>query len=139
MTVTGNLTFSSGASYWSILNPTTASFATVAGTAALNGAVLGNLTPGAYSGSTKYTILDAGSITGSFTGFESVNAPGFTGTLTQVGDPQLQLQLVADIVGANQNQQNVANALNNFFNSGGALPASFVNVFGLTGASPATR
>jgi outer membrane autotransporter protein len=37
--------------------------------------------------------------------------------------------------GLNQNQQNVANALNNFFNSGGALPPNFVSVFGLTGSS----
>ena len=37
--------------------------------------------------------------------------------------------------GLNQNQQNVANALNNFFNSGGTLPPNFVSVFGLTGGS----
>src|ERR1700758_1391095 len=35
----------------------------------------------------------------------------------------------------NQNQQAVANAINNFFNSGGALPPGFVNVFNLTGAN----
>jgi hypothetical protein len=33
------------------------------------------------------------------------------------------------------NQQNVANALNNFFNNGGALPPGFVGVFGLTGGN----
>jgi outer membrane autotransporter protein len=33
------------------------------------------------------------------------------------------------------NQTNVANALNNFFNSGGALPPAFVNIFGLTGGN----
>ncbi len=33
------------------------------------------------------------------------------------------------------NQQNVAGALNNFFNNGGTLPAGFVNVFGLTGGN----
>ena len=37
--------------------------------------------------------------------------------------------------GLNQNQQNVAAALNNFFNSGGALPPNFVNIFGLTGVN----
>jgi hypothetical protein len=36
------------------------------------------------------------------------------------------------------NQLNVANALNNFFNSGGTLPASFVGIFGLTGANLAS-
>ncbi len=35
----------------------------------------------------------------------------------------------------NQNQQNVARAINNFFNNGGALPANFVNIFGLTGGA----
>ena len=33
------------------------------------------------------------------------------------------------------NQRNVANALNNFFNSGGALPPNFVAIFGLTGGN----
>src|SRR5262249_31006364 len=35
----------------------------------------------------------------------------------------------------NQNQQNVANALNNFFNSGGTLPPGFSSLFGLTGGN----
>jgi len=35
----------------------------------------------------------------------------------------------------NQNQQNVATRLNNFFNNGGALPPGFVSVFGLSGSS----
>jgi hypothetical protein len=35
----------------------------------------------------------------------------------------------------NQNQQNVATALNNFFNTGGALPQTFMNLFGLTGGA----
>ena len=35
----------------------------------------------------------------------------------------------------NGNQSNVANALNNFFNSGGTLTSNFLNVFGLTGGS----
>jgi uncharacterized protein with beta-barrel porin domain len=37
--------------------------------------------------------------------------------------------------GLNTNQQNIANALNSFFNNGGALPPAFVNVFGLTGTN----
>ena len=35
----------------------------------------------------------------------------------------------------NQNQQNVANALNNVFNSGGTLPPAFAGLFGLTGGN----
>ncbi len=37
--------------------------------------------------------------------------------------------------GLSVNQQNVATSLNNFFNSGGALPPNFVNMFGLTGSN----
>jgi uncharacterized protein with beta-barrel porin domain len=37
--------------------------------------------------------------------------------------------------GLNQNQQNVANALNNYFNSGGTLPPGFTSLFGLTGGN----
>ncbi len=135
MTITGNLTFNPQSSYWVNLNPTTASYANVTGTASLNGTVLGYLTPGSYSGGpngTKYVILDAGAIAPgtSFAGFESLNAPGFTGTLTGVGDPQIQLQLVSSLSGTNQNQSNVANAINSYFNNGGTLPADFFPVFG---------
>ncbi len=37
--------------------------------------------------------------------------------------------------GLSINQTNVASSLNNFFNSGGALPPAFVSVFGLTGGN----
>jgi Autotransporter beta-domain len=40
--------------------------------------------------------------------------------------------------GLNPNQQNVANAINNFFNAGGTLPANFSNLFGLTGGALGT-
>ena len=34
----------------------------------------------------------------------------------------------------NQNQQNIANAIDTYFNNGGALPAGFINLFNLSGA-----
>jgi uncharacterized protein with beta-barrel porin domain len=37
--------------------------------------------------------------------------------------------------GLNVNQQNVANAINNFFNSGGALPSGFAALLGLSGTN----
>src|ERR1700722_19943758 len=37
--------------------------------------------------------------------------------------------------GLNQNQQNVANGINDFFNGGGALPPAFLALFGLTGSN----
>jgi hypothetical protein len=38
-------------------------------------------------------------------------------------------------VGLNQNQRNVATALNTFFNNGGALPPGFLGLFNLTGGN----
>jgi outer membrane autotransporter protein len=38
-------------------------------------------------------------------------------------------------IGLNQNQQNVATAVNNVFNNSGALPANFLSLFGLTGGN----
>ena len=38
-------------------------------------------------------------------------------------------------VALNQNQHNVVNTLNAFFNNGGTLPPNFVSVFGLTGGN----
>jgi uncharacterized protein with beta-barrel porin domain len=35
----------------------------------------------------------------------------------------------------NQNQQNVANAINNFFDAGGTLPPGFASLFGITGGA----
>jgi hypothetical protein len=66
--------------------------------------------------------------------------PGITASLSYTTDDVL-LDLVANLGGGptgsglNVNQQNVANALNNFFNSGGALPPNFVSVFSLTGGN----
>jgi uncharacterized protein YhjY with autotransporter beta-barrel domain len=63
---------------------------------------------------------------------------GFTPNLSYT-DTDVILNLTATL-GAlagplSVNQQNVANALNNFFNNGGALPPNFVTIFGLTGAN----
>jgi hypothetical protein len=135
MTITGNLAFQPGSNYLVNLSPTTASLALVTGSVTLNGAAQGFLAPGSYSAKTTYDILDPTSISGKFTGYASVNAPGFTGTLTyQPNDVLLNLNASLGVGdGLNVNQQNVANAINNFFNNGGTLPADFFPVFGLTG------
>jgi uncharacterized protein with beta-barrel porin domain len=85
-----------------------------------------------------YTILHSGGL--AHTKFDGFSAPGFTGKLTYTPTDVL-LNLTADLGGGgtggnlNINQQNVANALNNFFNAGGALPAGFLPVFNLTGGN----
>ncbi len=134
MTITGNLAFQSGASYLVNISPTAASRANVGGAVSLNGSVLGLLTPGSYSGKTAYDILDPPNISGTFTGF-TTNVPGFGGTLTYTPSAVL-LNLTAVLGsggGLNAVQQNVATGINNYFNSGGTLPAGFFPLFSLTG------
>jgi len=134
MTITGNLGFQSGALYVVALNGTSASRVDVGGTATLAGTVEAVLLPGSYSKNESYTILQAaGGVNGSFSAFSN---PGFSGTLT---DPpgNLYLTLTSAHLGAGTslaaNPQNVATALNNFFNSGGTLTGGFGPLFGLTG------
>jgi uncharacterized protein with beta-barrel porin domain len=138
MTVTGDVTLEAGAIYEVFINSTTASRVNVTGVITLNNNLVGGvLTPGSYSGSTVYDILDPPRIAGELARFYSENAPGFGGTLN---DPptDVTLQLVAQLgsgVGLAQNQQNVATSINTFFNNGGTLPASFFPLFTLTGGS----
>jgi hypothetical protein len=148
MTINGNLNFQTGQTgftgptYLVNVNPSTASFANVTGTATLNGAsVQLILAPGSYSSKTTYDILTASSVIGTFSTATAINTPGFAGTLNYGGDPEAMLSLTAQLgAGAslNTNQQNIANAINNYFNSGGTLPANFFPVFTLSGANLAT-
>jgi len=134
MKITGNLAFQSGALYVVTLNGTTSTLAKVSGTASLAGGVQALLQPGVTK--QTYTILHSGGLGG--TTFDSLTvAPGFTGSLTYTPtDVLLGLNANLGLGGnLNINQQNVANALNNFFNSGGALTAGFLPVFNLTGAN----
>ena len=128
MTVTGNLAFQSGALYLVGLNPATASLAKVTGTASLNGGAGAAFLAGNYLAK-QYTILTAaGGVSGTFGSFDTLGVPaGFKTSLSY--DPNnvfLNLDLVlAKYAGLNVNQQNVANALVNFFNATGGIPAVF--------------
>ena len=141
MTIGGNLAFQSGAIYLIQVSPASSTFATVNGTATLAGStVKAVFAPGAYL-TKQYDILHSTGLVGSFGTLTTTNLPtNFTATLSQNGT-DVFLNLKANMVNGgggtslNVNQQNVANALNNFFNNGGALPPNFVNVFTLTGAN----
>jgi fibronectin-binding autotransporter adhesin len=149
MTVAGNLAFQSGALYVVQINPSSASSASViaGGNATLAGTVNAAFASGSYVSRT-YTILSAiGGLGGTtFNGLTTSNLPaGFTANLSYT-DSDVILNLIATLgqpsgpgalgtTSLSQNQRNVANALNNFFNSGGALPPAFVSVFGLTGGN----
>ena len=141
MTVAGNLAFQSGAMYLVQINPTTASFANVTGTAALAGTVQAVFSSGGYLAK-QYDILHSTGLGGStFTTLATTSLPAnFTANLSYTAtDVLLNLtSILGQTIGTgslNQNQQNVANSLNGFFNNGGSLPANFLPVFGLTGPS----
>ncbi|MGO9700231.1 MAG: autotransporter domain-containing protein [Xanthobacteraceae bacterium] len=134
LTIAGNLAFRSGALYIVGIAPGTSSLVNVSGTASLAGAVQGVLLPGAFSMET-YTILRSSGLGGTtFSGFSN---PGFTGSLTYT-PTDVRLSLAANLGasgGLNANQQNVATAINTFFNSGGTLTPSVMPIFGLTGGN----
>ncbi len=140
MTVTGNLAFQSGAMYLVALNPATASFASVGGTASLNGTAAAVYAAGTYVAK-KYTILTAaGGVSGTFGSLVNTNVPAnFASTLSYDAN-NVYLNLALGFVapsGLNINQQNVANALTGFFNRTGGIPLVFgaLTAQGLTQAS----
>jgi uncharacterized protein with beta-barrel porin domain len=136
--IVGNLAFQSGALYLVQLNPGAASFATVTGTATLTGGnVLAVFAPGNYVTRSFDILHAAGGFGGTTFGGVSGNIPaGFSETLSYTAtDVFLNLTAGLGTGGLNRNQQNVVNAINTFFNNGGALPPGFVTLFGLTGGS----
>ncbi|WP_316215976.1 autotransporter domain-containing protein [Bradyrhizobium sp. SZCCHNR3003] len=129
MAIVGNLAFQSGAQYLVQVNPTTASFATVTGTATLGGAaVTATFANGSYV-SKQYTILTAtGGVSGTFSGITNANLPvGFTSTLSY-GSNDVFLNLSMGTSSASTNQQNVSNALSNYFNTNGSIPVVFTGL-----------
>jgi autotransporter-associated beta strand protein len=149
MSVQGNLAFQSGAIYLMQVTPSLASSANIiaGGSATLAGTVNAAFAPGSYV-TRNYTILSAaGGLGGTtFNALTTSNLPaGFTANLSY-GATDVILNLTATLgqpsgpsalgtSGLSINQNNVANSLNTFFNSGGALPPNFVTVFGLTGGA----
>jgi autotransporter-associated beta strand protein len=142
MMVSGNLAFQSGALYLVQVNSTTSSFVNVTGAAALNGLVGASFAPGSTV-MKQYTILAAGSRSGTFAG---VDTSGLGGSLvaTLSYDPTHAYLNFALDFGArsnlNVNQQNVATTLTNFFNANGGISSAFASLTpaGLTQASGET-
>jgi uncharacterized protein with beta-barrel porin domain len=146
MTVSGNLAFQSGALYLVQVNPSSASSATVTGTASLAGNVLAAFASGSYV-SKQYDILHSAGLGGTtFGALGATNLPsGFTARPSySATDAYLNLTAVLGqpsgpsslgTIDLNINQHNVATSLNNFFNSGGTLTPNFLTVFGLMGGN----
>ena len=134
MTIVGNLAFQSGALYLVYLSANAnASSANVSSNASLAGTVQASFSSGSTV-SKRYTILTAsGGIGGTaFSSLTNINLPsGATDSLSYDAN-HVYLNVAAPfspLTGLNINQQNVANALSNFFNTNGSIPAAF---FGLT-------
>jgi autotransporter-associated beta strand protein len=131
LTLTGNLAFRSGALYLVEVTPAAASSTAVSGTAALAGAVQVNFASGNYVSKT-YTILTAaGGLSGAFSGLANVNLPtGASDSLSYDAD-DVYLNLTpgfTNFIGLNVNQQSIANALTNYFNTTGDIPTPFFNL-----------
>jgi uncharacterized protein with beta-barrel porin domain len=128
MTVNGTLGFNAAATYAVNINPTTSSFANVSGVATLGGATVNAIFASGSYISKQYTILNAASISGSFGTLANTNLPvNFTDTLSyDATHAYLDLSLSFQQQGGlNGNQQAVANALTNFFNTTGGIPGVF--------------
>lgn len=136
MTVAGNLGFTAGAIYQVALDPTSASQAVVSGAATLAGTVQAYFAAGSYV-TKSYTILTAGSRSGTFDSLVTSNLPaGFIAALDYSAPNSVSLDLMLGLdsaTGLSRNQAAVAASLSRYFNSGGALPPGFVSVVGLTG------
>jgi uncharacterized protein with beta-barrel porin domain len=132
LTIHGNLAFQSGALYLVQVNSTTASLANVTGTASLAGTVQANI---ASATNKSYDILHSAGLGDTRFNALVFTNPNFGGSLSYTATdvfltPTANLGAGSNL---NQNQQNVAGAINNFFNNGGALPPAFGTLFALTG------
>jgi autotransporter-associated beta strand protein len=143
MTVSGNLAFQSGALYLVELNPATASFASVTGTATLGGATVNAIyANGSYIAKTYNILTSTGGVNGTFNGLVNTNLPANFSASLSYDAHDVFLNLTLNFIpppngGLNQNQQNVANAIVGFFNSNGGIPLVFggLTPAGLTQAS----
>jgi uncharacterized protein with beta-barrel porin domain len=134
MAVSGNLAFQSGAFYLVQLNPATASFASVTGTATLGGATVNAMFANGTYVAKQYTILTAGSVSGMFGSVVNTNLPSGFKTALAYDNNNAYLNLALNFTpptspnftsGLNGNQQAVGNALTNFFNTTGGIPLVF--------------
>jgi uncharacterized protein with beta-barrel porin domain len=136
LTVQGNLAFQSAAIYLLSFNGAAASSTMVNGSATLGGASVRVANGSTITKGTQYTILHAdGGVSGTFN--PQVRFGTFVGAFSYDADDvflSFTQSLLAGASGLNVNQQHVANAIDGFFNGGGALPAGFVNLPGLSGA-----
>jgi uncharacterized protein with beta-barrel porin domain len=133
-----SLSFQSGAIYLVQINQSASTFANVGSNAVLGGTVQVALTPGA-SFARQYDILHSARILSTFAGVvlpSSISANVKASLSYTATDVFLNLAAALGTgAGLNTNQQNVAGAINNAFNSSVTLPPAFSALFNLTGAN----
>lgn len=141
--VTGSYTQTATSLLAVSVNPTANAQLSVGGSASLDGFLRIYYLPGYYTSKT-YTLISAGSVTGQF--YAVGNSPPPAGTTQTISYTATSVNLTLTgsgtvgyfsdsetpdtslIPGASANQQSVANSINNFFFSGGTLPAGFANL-----------
>jgi autotransporter-associated beta strand protein len=140
LTVQGSLSFTTASTYLIQVSPANAGRTNVSGTATLNGATVSAMfIPGSFV-DRQYIILNGTGIGGTFNPAVVSNLASVQPTLTyDAHDVLLNIKVLFSTPssGLNINQQNVANALTNFFNTNGGIPFAFaaLNAAGLTIAS----
>jgi autotransporter-associated beta strand protein len=140
LTIQGSLSFTAASTYMIQVTGTNAGLTNVTGSASLGGATVDAIfTTGTLQ--KRYKILSAsGGVTGTFNPTVVSNMPTVQASLSyDAQDVFLNTSVSFAPPGGslNVNQQNVANALTNFFNSTGSIPATFATLTpaGLTIAS----
>ena len=132
--VSGDLTFNGGAVYWVEVSPSASDRTNVTGIATLAGTVAASFQLGSYI-TKQYTIVNAtGGRSGTFDSLVTGSLPdNFTASLSYDAN-NAYLDLVLNYVapsapdfgsGLNENQQTVAGALTNYFNTAGGIPTVF--------------
>jgi uncharacterized protein with beta-barrel porin domain len=131
LTVAGNLVLTAAAAYMVEVDPGNADRTNVTGSATLGGAtVRATFAPGTYVAK-QYTIVNAtGGVNGAFSGPVNTNLPqGFHTSLSYDANDAFLNVLLTFVpppgTGLNGNQQNVGNAIINFFNTTGGIPIVF--------------
>ena len=165
ITVQGNLIFNTAATYLVQVSPSGADRANVIGSASLAGTAQASFASGSYIARNYTIVSTTAGRAGAFDTLTTSGLPaGFAASLSYNStDAILNLTAVlgqqtsgqstsnqstssqtssttasgqsVPIVRLSQNQLNVANSLNTFFNTGGTLTPAFIPVFGLTGVN----
>lgn len=141
LTVQGNLVFTAASSYLVGVSASNAAHTNITGTATPGGATVTTFIVGGTLTNQRYTILNAaGGISGTFNPTVTTPLVDLRARLSyDANDAYLNFALDFGR-GLNVNQQNVANALTNSFNTTGSIPIAFAGLTpsGLTQVSGET-